>query len=375
MTTAILAAYRREHGFPVLVTDGEGAVTTGRLVATRCPCGGRSGTRRMQVARQTLRWGETVVDLCCEEGYAMWGVPLMHNAEVTGALVVQGVDLEAGTGGGMPRRVRQAAEALLALAVANNLTNHAAILLARRRAEHERERFLAIEASKVHWVQDDLRTLYLREEPALLMAIKEGDLSGARAILNRILTGIYALSGERLDLLKSCIIELVVMMSRAAVEAGADPSLLLGANYQKLSDLGAIHNEEDLAVWVRSTLDTLIEGIRRNNAFPISFLLQKAFSHMRAHLDEPLRRDDVARIAGISPGHFSKLVTERMGRSFTDLLAQMRVDHAKELVLGSNLNFTAIALECGFCDQSHLNKHFRRATGLSPGEYRRTKAP
>jgi transcriptional regulator GlxA family with amidase domain len=164
------------------------------------------------------------------------------------------------------------------------------------------------------------------------------------------------------------------MMSRAAVEAGADPFLLLGTNYQKLSDLGAIHNEEDLAGWVRSTLDALIDGLRRNDAFPHSLLLQKAFSHMRSHIDEPLRRDDVARIAGISPGHFSKLVTERMGRSFTDLLTQMRVDRAKELVLASNLNFTAIALDCGFCDQSHLNKHFRKATGLSPGAYRRLKS-
>lgn len=92
---------------------------------------------------------------------------------------------------------------------------------------------------------------------------------------------------------------------------------------------------------------------------------------MRSHLHEPLLRDEVARVAGVSPSHFSKLVTERMGRSFTQLLAQMRVDRARELLCHSGHSLGDIALECGFYDQSHFNKVFRAAMSMSPGDYRR----
>lgn len=370
-----LAQIVAETGFPVLLTDEHGEPIIGLSTDYHCSCSGPTPARRIESAKQTLVWGEPIINLCCNEGRVFWAVPLTHNSKITGALVVEGIELEEeGANSNLTTLIRQSAEKLLAMAIQRNWINADTLRLGKRRAEWEQQRFVALESAKDRFARDDLRILYLREEPSLLVAIKEGEPSHARAVLNRILTGIYAVAGERLDLLKSCIIELVVMMSRAAVEAGADPTLLFGNNYQKFAELAEIQSDEDLAAWVRATLDNLIEVIRRNEHYPQSFLLQRALNHMHEHLDQPIRRDDVARVAGISPGHFSKLITERLGKSFSDLLVQMRVERAKELILQTDLNFTTVALECGFCDQSHLNKHFRKSTGLAPGEYRRKYA-
>lgn len=366
----LLSRYESEYGFRFLVCDAKGHVVHGNAPQTDCSCKGCSDVQRIEAARQTLSFGEPIIGLCCENGFGQWAVPLMHNAELTGALVVQGIDLESEEGD-VSRRVRAAAQGLLNLAIAENLTNAATLQLARETAIKERERFLVIEASKEAWSKDELRTTYLREEPGLLTAIKEGRTQEARSILNRILTSIYSIADENMNLLKSSVLELVVMMSRAAVEAGADPSLLLGNNYRFITDLAAIDDEEDLAVWVRNMLEALIVQIHKSEAYPHFLLINKALGYMEEHLHEPLKRDDVASHVGMSPSHFSKVMTERLGRSFTELLNQYRINRAKHLIVNTSYNLTAIALECGFFDQSHLSRTFRKSTGLSPGAYRK----
>lgn len=363
-------AYEARFGFGLLQTDAQGRITAGAPVQTDCSCRGAADARRRQAADETLYWGETVINLCCDNGFAIWGVPVRCNNVTHGALVVQGIDLEDAPKA-LHESVQRAAEALLDMAIEANLIAEAEVKLARQRALVERDRFLALEASKQDLGADDLRSLYLREEPELLTAIKHGRVTDARSVLNRILTGIYGVAGDRMELLKSCVMELVVMMHRAAVEAGANPNAILGANYRSLTELSEVADEEELSAWVRRMLDTLIEGIRQNEAYPHSLLLLRAINHMRAHLNENLRRDDVARIAGVSPSHFSKLMTQRMGRSFSQLLTQMRINRARGLLGTTTASLSDIALECGFYDQSHFAKAFRAAAGESPGEYRR----
>jgi len=368
---ALRSDYRKlADGFPLLLTNADGEILAGNPSPTDCACGNRSARRRIQAAEQTRYWGTTVINLCCDTGYAMWAVPILNNNTLIGTLLVQGVDLES-PDPGFHEKVQQAADHLLDLALDYNLLSQAELTLARQRAHQEEQRFLAIESSKQGPLTDDLRGIYLMEEPELLGAIKAGRVGQARAILNRILTAIYGLAGERMELLKSCVLELVVMMHRAAVEAGALPSAVLGQHYRSLVDLAAIEDEEDLSAWIRRMLDHLIENIHSATDFPHSLLLVKATRHMQAHLHAHLSREEVARVAGVSPSHFSKLMKERMGKSFSQLLSQMRVSRARQLLVEDEKNLSEIALDCGFCDQSHMNKVFRAATGVSPGEFRK----
>ena len=362
--------YQAEHGFGFVVTNALGKIVLGVGRRSNCLCANQSDQQRISSAHQTLAYGEPIIGLCCEDGFARWAIPLMQNSEVTGALVVEGVDLESGDAS-TTRNVRTAAHALMEMAIENNLTNAAALQIAKLNAQREQERFLVIEASKENWTRDELRSIYLREEPGLLTAIKEGHTGDARAILNRILTSIYSVASDSMELLKSCILELVVMMSRAAVEAGAEPSVILGNNYRFLTDLSQIDDEEDLSVWVRNMLDALIDRINKSEAYPHFVVLNKALNYMEENLHQPLKRDDVAKYVGMSPSHFSKIMTERLGRSFTELLNQFRINRAKHMIARSEYSLTAIALECGFFDQSHLSRTFKKETGISPGAWRK----
>lgn len=221
-----------------------------------------------------------------------------------------------------------------------------------------------------HRPYDRIRELYLLQEPMLLAAIRRGERGEARRIINHVLVHIYSAGEERSDLLKGLLLELVVMISRAAVEAGAMQSEVLGLNFRSLTELAEIQDDEDLAAWLRKTLEHVFSTIERQEDFTPPLLVGKALDYMRENLHRDISRDEVARHAGISPSHFSRLLKERTGRSFSELLRQCRVDLACDLLCGTEQTLAEIADACGFCDQAHFTRVLQDVKGHTPGQFR-----
>ena len=221
-----------------------------------------------------------------------------------------------------------------------------------------------------HRPYDRIRELYLLQEPQLLAAIRRGDRGEARRLINHVLVHIYSAGEERSDLLKGLLLELVVMISRAAVEAGAVQSEVLGMNFHFLTELAGIHDDEELAAWLRKTLEHVFSAIEKQENFTPPLLVGKALGFMRENLHRDISRDETARHAGISPSHFSRLLKERTGRSFTELLRQCRVDLACDLLRSTEKSLAQIADTCGFCDQSYFTHVFQDMKGVTPKQFR-----
>lgn len=359
----LLADYSSQSGFQALLVDGGG-----RDAEPQKKSSARSASWRTALIREALRWGEACV-MTDDDGLVGWGVPLMTNARVSGGIIVEKVALDEKDPSGFSKKIRSGCALLLAMVESANLTN-AEFLLARREASRrEREKAEAIHTLKTR-VYDSIRDLYLREEPGLLSAIKRGERAAAREIINRVLVGIYHTARSRPQLLKSLALELVVVMSRAAVESGADPSEVLGCNFESATALAGLSDEEDVSRWLSSMLERVMDAIRDNRQFPNAVLLGRALAHMEEHLGEPLDRDAVARAAGLSGSHFSHLIREKTGRTFTDLMCQYRVDRAKILLRRSGGSIIEIAMDCGFQDQSYFTRVFKRYAGTTPRAFR-----
>jgi len=221
-----------------------------------------------------------------------------------------------------------------------------------------------------HRPYDRIRELYLLQEPQLLAAIRHGDRGEARRLINHVLVHIYSAGEERSDLLKGLLLELVVMISRAAVEAGAVQSEVLGLNFRLITELATISDDEDLAAWLRQALEHVISTIERQKDFTPPLLIGKALDFMRLNLHREISRDETARHAGISPSHFSRLLKERTGRSFTELLLQCRVDLACDLLRSTEKSLAQIADDCGFCDQSYFTRVFQDMKNVTPKQFR-----
>lgn len=364
----VAAQYRRRWRVPLCACDEEGEVVLGKS-AGAWMAGTHAPIRRLAI-EEALRWGEPTVEPA--PGAALiWAVPLMHNSSLLGGLVAGVAERRLfASGSGKPALdIRLACSDLRRLAEEHNLTN--AALLESRRHEYLRER---TRAEAIHSVKGaahyDMRSMYLLEEPALVAAIRKGDRGEARAILNRLLVGMIHRAGPRLELAKSFFMELVATITRTAVEAGGDPQEMLGANYASIAELGAITADQELARWLHEMLERAMDCIHRNRTEAQVVQLANALRFMAERCTQDISRDDAAAAACLSSSHFSRLFRKQMGRSFTDLLNQMRTDRAAALLAQSDRPLKMVSLDCGFADQSYFTKVFRRYQSMTPAEYR-----
>ncbi|WP_371423053.1 helix-turn-helix domain-containing protein [Tardiphaga sp.] len=93
--------------------------------------------------------------------------------------------------------------------------------------------------------------------------------------------------------------------------------------------------------------------------------------HIDANLDEAIQVSDLARIARLSCGYFSNAFKTTFGQSPHAYIVSRRLTRAMELMKSSGKSLCEIAIDCGFSDQAHLCRQFRRATGASPNAWRR----
>lgn len=98
----------------------------------------------------------------------------------------------------------------------------------------------------------------------------------------------------------------------------------------------------------------------------------KALQYIQAHYSDPLTLPQIAHIAGLSPNYFSSLFKKEMGSSFLDYLNRYRIEKSMELLLNTSLKTYEIAWKCGFSDEGYFGKTFKKYTGKTPNEYKKT---
>jgi AraC-like DNA-binding protein len=98
--------------------------------------------------------------------------------------------------------------------------------------------------------------------------------------------------------------------------------------------------------------------------------VRQARQYLDAYYNENVSLNDLARLAGLSPFHLSRVFAREVGLPPHTYLTGVRVDHAKRLLLAGHPAAVA-ARETGFVDQSHLTRHFKRIVGVTPGQYMR----
>jgi AraC family transcriptional regulator len=98
-----------------------------------------------------------------------------------------------------------------------------------------------------------------------------------------------------------------------------------------------------------------------------------------AYIEDNLGRDlslrEIAAVSGLSPSHFKSQFRKAMGLPAHRYLVRQRVERAATLLRSGRSSIGSVALETGFCHQSHLAKHMRRLLGVTPREIKKGQPP
>lgn len=211
----------------------------------------------------------------------------------------------------------------------------------------------------------------LQKEKELLGRVRLGDRSRAKEILNEILGDIFFHNAGNLDIIKARALELVVVISRAAVEGGASLEKMLGLNYEMVGQLSGIREFDALCLWIVRQLDAIMDTVYEMRNIRNAKALGDVMEYIRGHFGENLTLESVARQVFLSPFYLSHLFSEEMGITFVEYLTKVRMEEAKELLGDASRSIVEVANRVGYEDASYFGKVFKKSVGSTPNQFRK----
>jgi len=98
--------------------------------------------------------------------------------------------------------------------------------------------------------------------------------------------------------------------------------------------------------------------------------MKRVMEVMRARLAEDIRLNELAGIAGLSPFHFTRAFRTAAGRTPHQMLVQLRIERAEQLLIATKRSILEIALEVGYGSGQAFARAFKRIHGVTPEYYR-----
>lgn len=226
----------------------------------------------------------------------------------------------------------------------------------------------SIQMYKNSGIKED-REYPLDKENLLITKIRTGDTEEARAILNDLLGYLLLYENHNLEKLKTRIIELSSLLSRAAIERGSDVNMILNMNHKLIQEIEKSDNFDSLCYTFQENMNIFTESLFYSSDRN-SKVIRKAAEYIANHFAENVTLANLAENIHLNPSYLSTLFKQVTGLTFKEYLNKVRIEEAQRLLANTDYPIMEIAIACGFSDQSYFTKVFKKQTGLTPKQYR-----
>lgn len=210
----------------------------------------------------------------------------------------------------------------------------------------------------------------LETEKRLQRYIASGDKAGAQRALNEILGAIFFAAGADISVIKMRVTELLVLLSRAAIDGGAEPGRIFGLSRDFLTEIAGFATLDDLSIWLSGILSSFTGMVFAVPETKHTDTIQKVMEYVNANYMKRITLNDISDHVSFSVSYLSRIFKEEKGISLSSYINEVRIRNAKSMLLSSDIPLSSLAYCCGFDDQSYFSKVFKKLTGTTPGKYR-----
>lgn len=176
------------------------------------------------------------------------------------------------------------------------------------------------------------------------------------------------LDGKGLHIIFKNLISIIFReLERKGIGAAAD-----GLDYETIiKEWDYFWTVQDLFDCVESYFSEAVEIIKKQeeNSVPAAIMLAKRY--IRSYFDMPLSLQEISDYVGLNENYFSYYFKKNVNMTFKQYQTQLRIRHAKQLLLDKKLTLEEIAESVGYSDVKYFSRVFKQVAKVSPGEYRK----
>ena len=207
-------------------------------------------------------------------------------------------------------------------------------------------------------------------EKAIFEATEKGDEKAQQEEAIRFFDWMCDTYGDALSDIQLKTLEFVIRAETIAYHSSNETYRFLSrASYlPEILEIG--EDKERLRAWFLRKLTDAVRLVSGSSVKRTKSAVGRAKDYINENYGKDLSLDDVSRIVDISPYYFSKIFKEETGENFIEYLTNVRIDHAKELLSGSDLSMKEICACVGYADPNYFSRTFKKNVGVTPTEYK-----
>jgi two-component system response regulator YesN len=207
---------------------------------------------------------------------------------------------------------------------------------------------------------------------ALLKAVQEGQACIIPHLIEKLSSDIADKKDSR-TLLNWLASDILLQLMKILSQREMSMEEILENPLQEWEIITRSSTAESFLKNLQQVLTSLAEAIHIRSDYHSSQILNQAITYIKENFTEKtLSLDEVAARACMSSCYFAVIFKQESGRTFNRFLTDLRINKAKDLILYTDLKSYEIGPKVGYDNPSYFSTVFKKATGMSPSEYRKT---
>ncbi len=146
---------------------------------------------------------------------------------------------------------------------------------------------------------------------------------------------------------------------------------VLGDYYGLLSEIINAYDENVLYQICKGYISEILSKITFSRQKKVNSIIEKANQFIEDHYKEEISLEDVAKEVNLSSYYFSRFYKEETEINFTDKLANVRIEKAKELLKDKELSIKDVCFMVGYMEPNYFSKIFKKVTGYTASDYKK----
>lgn len=206
---------------------------------------------------------------------------------------------------------------------------------------------------------------------ALFQAMSSYDLVNIHDEIERLFESVSNLHSHYM--VRNLATYIVFRLEQHLQAEGSDVLEQAGIELYKLDILHQFDTIRDIRSWLVRKVYEISELLHSKASSKNTKLIREIMKVMQSRMAENLTLKDIAHQFSFSPNYLGRLFKEDVGKTFSEVLIQLRMDAAKAMLDDPKMKIYEVADQVGYRYLPYFSKQFKETFGMSPMEWRKSK--